>query len=251
MNANHNNGFSGFFVTGTDTEIGKTLIASALILKIKALCPEKTVFGFKPVVAGTYRSGNNATANEDLESLKLASGYSGNASDLCPYVLPTPAAPHLVAQSLGITLELDTMLSAFHALHQNADCMVVEGAGGFLVPMNDQLDLSDFARALNLPVILVVGMRLGCINHALLTAEAIAQRGLTIAGWVANTLDPAMPFLNENVQTLSNRIPAPLLGTVGRLPLPQQHTSNAPYSLEAMQFAAEALDLSRITRLIT
>lgn len=247
MNPKKNN---GFFVTGTDTEIGKTLIASALILKLKALFPTQTIIGFKPVVAGTYQSSAASNTNEDLESLKLASSYHGNASDLCPYVLAAPAAPHLVAQSLGVALDLDRMLSAYRTLHQHADRLVVEGAGGFLVPINARHDLGDFAQLLSLPVILVVGMRLGCINHALLTAEAITQRGLVMAGWIANTLDPSMPYLNENIETLSKRISAPLLGTVGALPLMHQHTSNAPYSLGAMQFAADAIDLSRITHLI-
>ena len=125
----------GFFISGTDTEVGKTLIASALILKIKALAPNQTVMGFKPVVAGTSQSSDGLTVNEDLESLKLASGYSGNASDLCPYVLPTPAAPHLVANSMGVTLELSTMLSAYEAISKKADWIVVEGAGGSVLTL--------------------------------------------------------------------------------------------------------------------
>jgi dethiobiotin synthetase len=240
----------GFFITGTDTEVGKTLIASALILKIKALAPNQTVMGFKPVVAGTSQSPAGLTVNEDLESLKLASGYLGSASDLCPYLLPTPAAPHLVANTMGVTLELATMLSAYHAISAKADWIVVEGAGGFLVPINEVQDLGDLARALNMPVILVVGLRLGCINHALLTVAAIAQRGLTLAGWVANTIDPKMPYLNENIDTLRARIEAPLLGIVTALPAECRHQSNQAYPLAAMQFAADALDSDRVARLI-
>jgi dethiobiotin synthetase len=240
----------GFFVTGTDTEVGKTLIASALILKIKALAPNQTVMGFKPVVAGTSQSPIGLTVNEDLESLKLASGYLGSASDLCPYLLPTPAAPHLVANTMGVTLELATMLSSYEAISAKADWTVVEGAGGFLVPINEEQDLGDLAEALNIPVILVVGLRLGCINHALLTVAAIAQRGLTLGGWVANTLDPAMPYLNENIDTLRARIAAPLLGIVNALPAECQHQTNHAYPLAAMQFAADALDSDRIASLI-
>jgi dethiobiotin synthetase len=240
----------GFFVTGTDTEVGKTLIASALILKIKALVPNQTVMGFKPVVAGTSQSPAGLPVNEDLESLKLASDYLGNVSDLCPYLLPTPAAPHLVANTMGVTLELATMLSAYHAISAKADWIVVEGAGGFLVPINEVQDLGDLARALNMPVILVVGLRLGCINHALLTVAAIAQRGLTLAGWVANTIDPKMPYLNENIDTLRARIEAPLLGIVTALPAECRHQSNHAYPLAAMQFAADALDSDRVARLI-
>lgn len=240
----------GFFITGTDTEVGKTLIASALILKIKALAPNQPVIGFKPVVAGTSQSSAGLRVNEDLESLKLASGYPGNANDLCPYVLPTPAAPHLVAKSMGVTLELSAMLSAYQAISAKADWTVVEGAGGFLVPINEEQDLGDLAEALQMPVILVVGLRLGCINHALLTVAAIAHRGLTLAGWVANTLDADMPYLHENIDTLRSRISAPLLGVVQSLPAECRHQSNHAYPLAAMQFAADALDSDRVARLI-
>ena len=240
----------GFFVTGTDTEVGKTLIASALILKIKSLVPNQTVMGFKPVVAGTSQSPDGLAMNEDLESLKLASGYPGNARDLCPYVLATPAAPHLVAKSMGVTLELATMLSAYEGLRAQADWMVVEGAGGFLVPINEKQDLGDLAQALQMPVILVVGLRLGCINHALLTVAAIAQRGLTLGGWVANTIDADMPYLHENIDTLRARIAPPLLGIVNALPAECQHQTNHAYPLAAMQFAADALDSDRVARLI-
>ena len=240
----------GFFITGTDTEVGKTLIASALILKIKALAPTQPVIGFKPVVAGTSQSSAGLTVNEDLESLKLASGYPGNANDLCPYVLPTPAAPHLVAKSMGVTLELSAMLSAYQAISAKADWTVVEGAGGFLVPINEEQDLGDLAEALQMPVILVVGLRLGCINHALLTVAAIAHRGLTLAGWVANTLDTDMPYLHENIDTLRSRISAPLLGVVQSLPAECRHQSNHAYPLAAMQFAADALDSDSVARLI-
>jgi dethiobiotin synthetase len=240
----------GFFITGTDTEVGKTLIASALILKIKALAPNQTVMGFKPVVAGTSQLAAGITVNEDLESLKLASGYPGNASDLCPYLLPTPAAPHLVAKSMGLTLELSTMLSAYEGMRAQADWIVVEGAGGFLVPINEQQDLGDLAEALQTPVILVVGLRLGCINHALLTVAAIAQRGLKLAGWVANSMDADMSYLQENIDTLRARIEAPLLGIVKALPAECRHQTNHAYPLAAMQFAADALDSDRVARLI-
>jgi dethiobiotin synthetase len=240
----------GFFITGTDTEVGKTLIASALILKIKALAPNQTAMGFKPVVAGTSQSPAGLTINEDLESLKLASGYPGNASDLCPYLLPTPAAPHLVAKSMGVTLELSTMLAAYERIRVRADWIVVEGAGGFLVPINEKQDLGDLAQALQMPVILVVGLRLGCINHALLSVAAIAKRGLTLAGLVANTIDADMPYLHENIDTLRARVPAPLLGIVKPLPAQCRHETNHAYPLAAMQFAADALDSDRIASLI-
>jgi dethiobiotin synthetase len=151
---------------------------------------------------------------------------------------------------MGVTLELATMLSAYETIRAQADWIVVEGAGGFLVPINQQQDLGDLAQALQMPVILVVGMRLGCINHALLTVAAIAQRGLTLAGWVANTIDADMPYLHENIDTLRARIPAPLLGIVNALPLECRHQANHAYPLAALQFAADALDSGRIASLI-
>jgi dethiobiotin synthetase len=131
-----------------------------------------------------------------------------------------------------------------------ADWIVVEGAGGFLVPINEKQDLGDLAQTLQLPVILVVGLRLGCINHALLSVGAIARRGLTLAGWVANTIDADMPYLHENIDTLRSRISAPLLGVVQSLPAECRQQTNHAYPLAAMQFAADALDSDRIASLI-
>jgi len=135
-------------------------------------------------------------------------------------------------------------------MRAQADWIVVEGAGGFLVPINEEQDLGDLAQALQMPVILVVGLRLGCINHALLSAAAIAQRGLRLAGWVANTIDADMPYLHENIDTLRARIQGPLLGIVKSLPAECRHQTNHAYPLAAMQFAAEALDSDRIASLI-
>jgi dethiobiotin synthetase len=151
---------------------------------------------------------------------------------------------------MGVTLELATMLSAYEGMRAQADWIVVEGAGGFLVPIDEAQDLGDLAQALQMPVILVVGLRLGCINHALLSVAAIVQRGLTLAGWVANTIDADMPYLRENIDTLRARIPAPLLGIVNALPTEHRHQTNQAYPLAAMQFAADALDSDRIARLI-
>jgi dethiobiotin synthetase len=177
---------TGFFVTGTDTEVGKTLVSGALILKLRE-AGIRTV-GFKPVVAGTYVDAGGQKLNEDIETLHIASGLNSAEHSLCSFVLDEAAAPHLVAQSHGIHLDATIILDQFNALASEFDSVVVEGAGGFLVPLNEQEDLGDVAQAMDLPVILVVGMRLGCINHALLTCEAIQSRQLTIAGWVANTL---------------------------------------------------------------
>jgi dethiobiotin synthetase len=232
---------TSFFVTGTDTEVGKTLVSGAFILKLRE-AGLKAV-GFKPVAAGTYLDSSDQRLNEDLETLRIASGLSPHEQSLCPYVLDEAVAPHLAAKRNEIPLDATIILDALHALTQKFDAVVVEGAGGFLVPLNDDEDLGDLAQAMDLPVILVVGMRLGCINHALLTCEAIQSRQLTIAGWVANTLSNEMPLLEENIQTLKDRIFAPFLGAIPSLPAQLKKPENAPYSIEALRFAAEHIKL--------
>ena len=232
---------AGFFVVGTDTEVGKTLVSAALILKLKEVGIKAV--GFKPVVAGTYRSPNGRELNEDLETLRLASGFEYDDMHLCPYVLSTPAAPQLVAQAQGIELNIAVITKAFHNISEKFDAVVVEGAGGFLVPLNKKEDLGDTVKAIGLPVILVVGMRLGCINHALLTYEALKMRNLQVAGWIANALSEEMSLLQENIQSLKDRIKAPLLGIIPPLPITLQKQVNEPYSLQALEFAAEHIKL--------
>lgn len=232
---------SGFFVTGTDTEVGKTLVSAALILKLRN--QGLNAMGFKPVVAGTYQNSNGSTLNEDIEALRIASDLKPGQVDLCPYVLDTPAAPHLIASKQGICLDLDTILQAFQQIQNQSDLIVVEGAGGFLVPINDREDLGNLAQQIALPVILVVGMKLGCINHALLTQEAIKVRGLKLAGWVANSLLIEMPLLQENITSLQSKIHAPFLGLIPVLPKALQKADNSPYSIEALDFAAEHIQI--------
>jgi dethiobiotin synthetase len=234
---------SGFFVTGTDTEVGKTLASGALILKLREQGTH--AIGFKPVVAGTYQDATGKILNEDVETLRIASNLGSDELSLCPYVLDQPAAPHLVAARQGLKLEMDVMLQSFRKIQNQADCVVVEGAGGLLIPLNDQKDLSDFAEEIHLPVILVVGMKLGCINHALLTYEAIKARNFNMAGWIANTLTSEMPLLQENLQTLKTRIAVPFLGLIPALPKSLQKPANSPYSLEALTFAAQHIDLPK------
>jgi len=232
---------TGFFVTGTDTEVGKTLVSGALILKLRE--QGMKAIGFKPVVAGTYQDAQGHTLNEDLETLRIASNLSSTELSLCPYVLEQPVAPHLLAAQQGLKLEMSTILQAFRNVQNQADCVVVEGAGGFLIPLNDREDLGTFAQEIKLPIILVVGMKLGCINHALITCEAIKARNLNIAGWVANTLSTEMPLLEENIQTLQARIGAPFLGLIPALPNELQKADNSPYSIEALGFAAKHIQL--------
>lgn len=230
-----------FFVTGTDTEVGKTLVAGALILKLRE--SGINTLGFKPVVAGTYTNANGLVLNEDLETLRLASDLHSDQLNLCPYVLDEPAAPHLVATKNNSRLELQTIIQALNVVQKECGCVVVEGAGGFLTPINDQEDLGDFAHEINFPVILVVGMKLGCINHALLTVEAIQSRKLQLAGWIGNSAFPEMAFLDENIQTLQSRIHAPYLGHIPRLPKHLQKLQNQPYSIDALSFAAQHIQL--------
>jgi dethiobiotin synthetase len=158
-------------------------------------------------------------------------------------VLDQPAAPHLVAKQQGLQIEMSVLTNALQVIQSKADSVVVEGAGGFLVPLNDNTDLAQFAKAIDLPVILVVGMKLGCINHALLTYEAMQSRNIKIAGWVANSLSVEMPLIHENLQTLQTRISAPFLGLIPTLPNGLQKAMNAPYSLEALIFAAQHIQL--------
>lgn len=233
---------TGYFVTGTDTEVGKTLVSGTLILKLREL--GRNVIGFKPVVAGTYQGQNGEYINEDIETLRVASNLPQTQS-ICPFVLDTPAAPHIVAKANGIELNVNKLLESFTGIQNENDFVVVEGAGGFIVPLNDHESLADFAQKIDLPIIVVVGMKLGCLNHTLLTIEAIKTRKMKIAGWVANTLAQEMSLLNENIQSLQDRIDAPFLGTIPTLPLALQKQNNSPYSLAALQFAAQHIQLPK------
>jgi dethiobiotin synthetase len=228
----------GFFVTGTDTEVGKTLVSGALLLLLQKKYSQ--VIGYKPVVAGVSLI-DGKLQNEDLVTLALASNHEAakNISNICPYILETPSAPHLVAKKNGIELNYDKMLDGFRNLEKQTEAIVVEGVGGFKVPFHQNKDSADFAQDLGLPVILVVGMRLGCINHALLTVEAVLSRGLILAGWVANTIGP-MNLLDENIRSLSQLIKAPLLGTIPHL---DQELAKTPYTRQALETAANYIRL--------
>ena len=228
---------NGFFITGTDTEVGKTLISSAIIYKLQER-GLKTC-GFKPVVAGMTTIGSNSF-NEDLDSLLLVSNRNRlqndqlSSQDICPYHLPIPAAPHLVAKDLGISLDPELMVKSFAILKNSHHAVVVEGAGGFLVPISETLTLADFASEIGLPVIMVVDIRLGCINHALLTALAISHQKLPLVGWVANFTSVPGEYVDANIQTLTTMLrdqyDAQLLGII-----PYQSAIEMPYSLELIK----------------
>lgn len=197
----------GYFVTGTDTGIGKTTISCALLRAFAAQGLQAA--GMKPIAAG---SDNGQWL--DVEQLFAAGNVDVTREQINPYAFDAPVSPHIAAQQAGIEIDLSVIRQAYQQLSDKADIVIVEGAGGFLVPINSQQTGADLARVLNLPVILVVGMRLGCLNHALLTAQAIRAADLTLAGWVANCIDPQMMMLEENIATLERRLDGPLLGLV-------------------------------------
>lgn len=201
----------GYFVTGTDTGVGKTLIAAALLEVAKM--NGQQVIGMKPVAAGCEH-GSDRLHCHDSESLRRASNVKVSADLITPYAYAAPVAPHLAAAIEQRPIELAPILAAFKQLKEQSDVIIVEGVGGFSVPLAPDFDSADLAHALSLPVILVVGMRLGCLNHALLTQQVIAARGLEFAGWVANCIDPEMQLRDENIVALEQRLRAPLLGVV-------------------------------------
>jgi len=201
----------GLLVTGTDTGVGKTHIASGL-LRAYVGRGERAV-GMKPVAAGAEHS-PGGWIDEDVVALRAAGNVPAPLAAVNPYCFEPPIAPHIAANEAGVTIDLERLVAAYGELAALADRVVVEGAGGFLVPLAASSDFGTLAARLGLPVVLVVGMRLGCINHALLTAEAIRGRGLVFAGWVANHIDPGMRRADENVAAIAERIAAPLLARV-------------------------------------
>jgi dethiobiotin synthetase len=225
------------FVTGTDTEIGKTLVSAALLRGFA--CAGLRAAAMKPIAAGAFEV-DGVWHNEDADQLDAASSVLLPPTLRTPYLLKAPAAPHIVAALENVTLDIGHIVDCHAQALKLADIVVVEGVGGFRVPLTDTHDTADLALALNLPVVLVVGMRLGCISHALLTAEAIAARGLHLAGWVANRVDPDMSFADENIAAIRDRLKrqydVPLLGIVPHL---------NPLSADA---AADCLDTNQLLR---
>lgn len=221
----------GLFVTGTDTGVGKTLVACALLHAFAAR--GHSVIGMKPVAAGR-EYGRYA----DVDALIAASNVHAQMKLVNPYAFEPPIAPHIAADQMGVTMSLDVMHDAYRALSRQADVVIVEGAGGFMIPLNASETSADLACMLGLPVVLVVGMRLGCINHAMLTRRAIEDQGLACAGWVANTLDGNMLNLKENIIFLSECLEAPLIATIPRLEAPNSFECASYLSLDAMKGAS-------------
>ncbi|MBB6365175.1 dethiobiotin synthetase [Xanthomonas sacchari] len=207
-----------FYVTGTDTGIGKTIASTALLHALRAR--GQRAVGMKPVASGCTREAEG-WRNEDALALQEASAPRPRYDDLNPYALPLPLAPELAAADAGVQLELAPIAAAFERLRAQADVVVVEGVGGWAAPLSASLDQADLARALRLPVVLVVGLRLGCLNHARLSAAAIAADGLQCIGWIGNEIDPAMERIDDNMAMLRTRLPMPCWGRLPYRPQPQ------------------------------
>lgn len=203
----------GIFVTGTDTGVGKTLACCALIHALAAR--DIRAVPMKPVAAGAVER-NGRWINEDTALLLEAAGRDLSEAQACtPVLLREAMAPHIAAEREGVHISMPLLVAAFEMRAGGGDFVVIEGVGGFRVPLSGGADTVQLARLMGLPVVLVVGLRLGCLNHALLTAQAIDDARLPLAGWIANSIDPNMAAADENVATLVARLGAPLLG---RLP---------------------------------
>jgi dethiobiotin synthetase len=196
-----------YFVVGTDTGIGKTHATCALLHALARR--HARVCGMKPIAAGGVMTAEGLT-NEDSVAHRAASTVRVPPALDNPILLPEPLSPHIAAARAGTPIAFDTVLAAVAELRARTDALVIEGAGGFLVPLSETRTGADLAVALGLPLVLVVGMRLGCLNHALLSAEAIRARGLVLAGWIANRVDPGFLCPEENLAYLSTHLGAPL-----------------------------------------
>jgi len=201
-----------YFITGTDTEVGKTFVTCALLHRARAAGLRAA--GIKALAAGTDENG----INDDVDRIRRAADVALPDDILNPYCFAPAIAPHIAAAEAGVHIDFARIADAVAAARPQADLLLVEGAGGFRIPLGVDRDSADLAVHLGLPVILVVGMRLGCLNHALLTAEAILARQLPLAGWVANTIDPGMSRFSENLASLRQWLPAPCLGVVPHRP---------------------------------
>lgn len=201
----------GCFVTGTDTGVGKTRVAAGLIRALRAA--DLNAAGMKPVASGCEVT-KQGLRNADALALQAASGDKLPYDWVNPYAFEPAIAPHLAAETAGVKLSIELIVARFSLIKAHRAPIVVEGAGGWLVPIDARHTLADVAVALRLPVVLVVGMRLGCLNHALLTAAAIERSGLTLAGWVANAIDPKFERADDNFASLEKRLAAPCLGRI-------------------------------------
>jgi dethiobiotin synthetase len=219
----------GLFVTGTDTGCGKTEVSLGVMhwLQARGLW----VAGMKPVASGAALT-PEGLRNDDALRLQRQASQPLPYAQVNPYAFAPPVAPHLAADQAGVTIELEVIRNAWQGLSDHADLVLVEGVGGWRVPLGPGLDQTDLVRVLDLPVLLVVGLRLGCLSHALLTAESILASGVRLLGWVANSVDPDMLLPQHNVSALAERLPAPCLGWVPWLAHPDPARVGAALSLD-------------------
>lgn len=199
----------GYFITGTDTGVGKTYFSLGLMEALKSA--GHVVVGMKPVASGCEQ-GADGPVNEDALQLQAHASFAVPYAQVNPYAFRPAVAPHLAARAEGVTIRCDTIADVLEQLTATADRVIVEGIGGWMVPINETETMADLAARLNLPVVMVVGIRLGCLNHALLTAAAIQASGCRFAGWVANHIEPDCELREENVDALRQRLAAPCLG---------------------------------------
>ncbi|MEQ5177718.1 dethiobiotin synthase [Proteus genomosp. 6] len=223
-----------WFLTGTDTEVGKTVVSSAL-LQCAAHQGYRTV-GYKPVASGSEWL-NEGLRNSDALTLQKFSTVKLNYHRVNPYCFETPTSPHIVSQEMNQPIDFDVMSEGLSYLKQQADWVLVEGAGGWFTPLSENQFFSDWAINENLPVILTVGVKLGCINHALLTQQAIIQSGLTLAGWVANEVEPAGRYQKEYLATLKQHIKAPFLGKIPYLNEVKEHNFTPYLDLSCLKLS--------------
>jgi dethiobiotin synthetase len=208
---------SGLFVTGTDTGVGKTLAAVSIV---RALVEDGLrVAAMKPIAAGAAHTAQGRR-NDDAASLAAAANVQAPYELVNPYCLLAPVSPHIAAAEEGVTIDTALIARRFRELAARADCVIVEGAGGWLAPIGEHESIADVARAIALPVVLVVGLRLGCLNHALLSARAIGASGLPLAGWIGSHVDPAFERVDENIATLARLLGAPALAIIPHRPRP-------------------------------
>ena len=202
----------GYFVTGTDTGVGKTCVSLGLMQHLQS--QGHVVTAMKPVASGC-RITAAGLVNDDALKLQAQASFTVPYRQVNPYAFERPIAPHLAARAQGVQIELPVIQAALDSVAQAADRAVVEGVGGWLVPVDETRTMADVAQAMALPVVLVVGVRLGCLNHALLTAAAIDRTDVVFAGWVANRLDPDCEAADETVAALRERLTVPCLGELG------------------------------------
>lgn len=223
-----------WFLTGTDTEVGKTVVSSAL-LQCAAHQGYKTA-GYKPVASGSEWL-NEGLRNSDALTLQKLSTVKLDYHRVNPYCFETPTSPHIVSQEINQPIDFNVMSEGLSYLKQQADWVLVEGAGGWFTPLSENQFFSDWAINEKLPIILTVGVKLGCINHALLTQQAIIQSGLTLAGWVANEVEPAGRYQKEYLATLKQHIKAPFLGKIPYLNEVKEHNFTSCLDLSCLKLS--------------